>query len=388
MRLLRCLAVAALPALASLGCTASQNTASLQDNFATDVFASFFGNQNALSTPYVQGSKFTITVQPGGKNTGSGWKLASSDPSVLQVDPQTSPGSDDWPVFAAGAGHATLTVTDSSGKVLDTEGVDVDVPTQVQLCAHGLLLAGYSDDQSSVSSVRVVSGGTATFLARYFNGSQELFGNNAVTPTGSGVATAVTVAANFSVRDFVEVSAAQMGSGNVSLAVGQTTNQVPVEAVDPTSVASVALAPQSENKAQKGNLIYVFGRALDSQGNDLFGASFSWQVDGTALASQQLFVGGPTDLLTYQYDPSQTETISDVLAGYSASTKVHGSPSTTQEGSTENVGCSVARGVGTGGGAAAAGIVALGAVVLATRRRKSAQVSCALAPRPARPRAA
>ncbi len=370
MRLLRCLAIAALPTLASLGCSATQNTASLQDNFATDVFASFFGNANGLSTPYVEGSKFTITVQPSGKNTGAGWTLQSSNPAVLQVGTQTTAGSNDWPVVATGAGQATLTVVDGSGKVLDSEGVDVEIPTQVQLCAHGLLLAGYSDDQSAESSVRIVSGGTATFLARYYNGSQELFGNNAVTPTGSGVATAAVVPANFSVRDFVEVSASDMGTGNVTLAVGQTTNQVAVEAVDPTSVSSVALAPQSENNAQKSQTLYVFGRALDSQGNDLFGASFAWAVNGSTLPSQQFFVGGPTDLLTYQYDASHTETVSDTLAGLSASTQVHGDPSTTSEASTENVGCSVARGAGANGGAAGAGILAVGLAFLASRRRR------------------
>src|SRR5580704_13793416 len=63
----------------------------------------------------------------------------------------------------------------------------------------------------------MVSGGTATFLARHFNGSQELAGNNALVPTGTGVAGAATVAANFSVRDFLEVNASSAGSGNVSM---------------------------------------------------------------------------------------------------------------------------------------------------------------------------
>jgi hypothetical protein len=370
MRLLRYLAVAALPSLAALGCSSPQNTASLQDNFATDVFASFFGNANGLSTPYVEGSRFTITVQPSGKNTGAGWTLQSSNPAVMQIGVQPPSGSNEWPVVATGAGQATLTVVDGSGKVLDSEDVDVQIPTEVQLCAHGLLLAGYSDDQSAESSVRIVSGGTATFLARYYSGTQELSGNNAVIPTASGIATAAVVPANFSVRDFVEVSAADMGSGNVSLAVGMTTNQVAVEAVDPSSVASVALAPQSDDKAQKGETLYVFGRALDSQGNDLFGASFSWAVNGTTLPSQQLIVGGPTDLLTYQYDSKQSETISDTLAGQSASTQVHGNPSTTQEASTENVGCSVARGAGASGGAAGAAMLALGVAFLTHRRRR------------------
>src|ERR1019366_5665534 len=198
MRLLRCLVAAAVPALAA-GCTNTTHVASLQDNFTTDVFSAFVGNPNGLSTPYVQGSKFTITVQPGGNANATGWVLKSSDPTVMTITTQSST-SGEWPVTATGAGHATLSVVDSSGKELDSEGIDVDVPTDVQLCAHGLLLSGFTDQQALVTSVRVVSGGTATFLVRYFDGSQELAGNNALKPMFSGLATAWAVPATFSVR--------------------------------------------------------------------------------------------------------------------------------------------------------------------------------------------
>jgi hypothetical protein len=175
------------------------------------------------------------------------------------------------------------------------------------------------------------------------------------------------------VRDFLEVSASEMGSGNVSLGVGMTQTPVPVLVVDPSAVTSVAITKQSDAHASKGDTLYVFGRAGDTDGNDLFGASFAWEVNGTALPSQSLVVGGPTDLVTYQFDPSQTETVGDQLAGYSASSSVHGAPATTAQATTENVGCSVARGaVGTGGGGAAgAGAVGMGLIAAAVAGRRA-----------------
>ena len=374
MRILRCLVAAAIPALAA-GCTNTPHVASLQDSFGGDVFAAFAGNPNGLSTPYVEGSKFKITVQPGGNADSTGWVLKSSDPTVMTVGSAPESGTEDWQVTAMGAGHATLTVLDSSGKQLDSEGIDVDVPTSVQLCAQGLLLTGFTDTQATVTSIRVVSGGTGTFLVRYFAGSQELAGNNALRPTGSGVATASAVAANFSVRDFLEVTATDMGSGSVTLGVGQTQTPVAVEAVDPSAVAAVGLFKQSDSNAKKGDTLYVYGRATDSQASDIFGASFVWDVNGTPLPAHPMFVGGPTDLLTYQFDPSQSETVGDSLGTMSASGQVHGAPVTTTEASTQNVGCSVARGAGAGGGAGVAGVGLFAAAValMVSRRRRAAR---------------
>jgi hypothetical protein len=121
------------------------------------------------------------------------------------------------------------------------------------------------------------------------------------------VATASAVAASFSVRDFLEVDASQIGSGSVALG-GPGQGSVPVQAVDPSAVTSVTLSKQSDANASKGETLYVFARAGDAQGADVFGASFDWEVNGARLTAQSMFAGGPTDMLTYQYDPSTSET--------------------------------------------------------------------------------
>ena len=372
MRFLRFLLAATVLCLVA-GCQATEAPASMQDDMSKDIFAPLFGNANGLSTPYVQGSTFGITVVAGSGQNSAGWQLTSSNPTVMVVgahDPPSTP----WSVTASGIGESTLSVVDTSGKVLDSAVIQVEAPTSVQLCAQGLLISGESDSESTVSTIQVVSGGTATFLARYFNGSQELFGNNALHPTGSGVASATTASADYSVRDFLEVSAADAGSGSVSLGVGQLETQVPVVAVDPSTIAKVGYAAESEANASKGETMYVFGRAFDAQGDDFFGASFAWSVDGTPLTPLIHITNGPTDLLTYQYTPSQTETVADSLEGFSASTVVHGAPSTTAASSTENVGCAIARGVGSDRAAAggAALLASLGLLVARRRRGCSA----------------
>jgi hypothetical protein len=370
MRFLPLLLAAATPCFAA-GCSINhQAPASMQDDMSKDIFASLGGNQNGLSSPYVVGSSFSISVEPGDSQNTTGWKLTSSSSNVMAIGERNVPSSMQWTVVAKGVGSTTLSVVDASGKTIDSAVVQVQAPTSVQLCAQGLLISGESDDASAVSTIRVVSGGTATFLARYFNGTQELFGNNALSPSGVGVASAAAVTASYSVRDFLEVTATSTGTGTVSLGVGQLDVQVPVVAVDASAIAKVSTAAESESGANNGQTMYVFGRAFDAQGDDVFGASFAWSVDGKPLAPATDAANGPTDLVTYQYDPSKSETIGDSLDGFSGSTQAHGGIATTTTSTTENVGCSVARGVGAGEGFAwgAAFVVGVG-VVVARRRR-------------------
>jgi MYXO-CTERM domain-containing protein len=351
------------------GCTANEQTASLQDEFGLDGIASAIGNQNGMSSPYVQGSKFTVTVQAGSKATASGWKLQSSDPGVMQVGGMTSSSttSQVYPVVATGAGTTTLTVTDANGKVLDSEDIEVDEASSYQLCDQGLLMSGASDDRSAVTQIHLLAGGTATFLVRYFNGTKELSGNNALVPTGGTGVTASTVATSFSARDFLEVSALDAGTASVSLAVGSTSNVVPITIVDDTAIHSVGLAAQTETGAKDGQSLYVFGRAFDVDGNEVFGGSFQWTAGGAAVSVPVYDDGKPSDVIVYQYDHTQAESVSASLDSQSASIQVHGSPSTTTAATSENVGCSVANGPGAPGSVAAG--VLVGLALLASRRR-------------------
>jgi hypothetical protein len=350
----------------TIGC-GSDHAASMQDNLGLELN---LGNDNILHTPYVAGSRFNITLQAGPHTTNDGWKLTSSDPTVLQVGATGAANSGAFNAVAAGAGHTTLTVTDKSGNVIDSADVDVDVPTRIQLCEQGLLYAGYSDDQAALTSVQVVNGGTATFLARYFSGSQELFGNNALTASNTTVALASVTSTSLSASDFVEITGIGTGMTTVPLAAGGTTLNVPVTVVDPTAVKKVTLAPQSENGASDGQQLHVFARAFDANGADVYGSSFAWSVDGNTPSCCPNSPD-PSDLLFYQYHSSGTENVAASLDGQSASTTVHGTPSSTNVSSSENVGCSVARGVGAGGSAGAVGTFLLGLVVLASRRLRS-----------------
>jgi hypothetical protein len=360
---LRILLVGSFVASLTAGCTINQHPAGLQDNLGTFTL----DNSNALHTPYVAGSRFTITVEAGAHATNDGWKLTSSDPSVLQVGVPQGSGTSDFPVQAGASGHATLTVTDKNGNVIDTAGVDVAVPTRIQLCEQGLLYAGYTDDQAAVGSAQVVSGGTATFLARYFAGSQELFGNNALTASNSSLALAAVTSTSFSVRDFVQVTGVSTGTTSVHLAAGGTTLDLPVTVVDPGAVSSVTLAAQSESGASDNQVLFVFARALDSNGRDVYGSSFAWSAAGQSLAGNGNS-NDPTDLLTYHYQSSGSENVMASVDGHAASATVHGAPSTTSTSTSENVGCSVGHGAGTPG-SAAAGIL-VGLAILASRRRR------------------
>jgi len=350
--------------LASLaaGCTVDDHTAGLQDNVGT----LSLDNSNALHTPYVAGSSFTITVQAGAHATNDGWKLTSSNASVLQIGVPQGPGTNEFPVQAGASGHATLTVTDKNGNVLDTSDVDVAVPSRIQLCEQGLLYAGYSDDQAALDSAQVVSGGTATFLARYFDGSQELYGNNALTATNIPLALAAVTSTSFSVRDFVQITGTSAGTTSVHLAAGGTTLDLPVTVVDASVVSSLKLAAQSESGAQEGQPLFVFARALDANGRDVYGSSFAWTAAGQSLAGNGNS-NDPTDLLTYQYHSSGTESVTASVDSHAASATVHGAPSTTSTSTSENTGCSVAHGAG-GAGSSITGIL-IGLAILASRRR-------------------
>ena len=163
------------------------------------------------------------------------------------------------------------------------------------------------------------------------------------------------------------MSALDAGSSPVSLAVGSTSNVVPITIVDDTAIHSVGLAQQSETGAKDGQSLYVFGRAFDTDGNDVFGASFQWTAGGAAVSTPVYDDGKPSDMIIYQYDHTQAESVSASLAGDSASIQVHGSPSTTTTATSENVGCSVANAPGAPGSVAAG--VLVGLALLASRRR-------------------
>ncbi|HEY8088945.1 MAG TPA: hypothetical protein VIF09_13895 [Polyangiaceae bacterium] len=369
------LLTAAVVAL-SAGCGSSQRV-TMQDDFDLDLFGP---QKDDLSTPYVLGAKFGIGVDTHDNSSTSGWTLRSSNPAVLRVSPPVSSKSSfNTEVVAAGVGHATLTVLDGGGHVVDSHDVDVGLPDRIELYAHGLLLAGESDDRARISQVQISAGGEGTFLVRYFAGTSELSGNGALQPTGSGTVQATTTTSSLAARrEWLRVTATPAGPGSMALGVGaHTVSTVPVVAVDPGAVKSVGIAKQSEGGAKDGTTLYLFGRAFDAQGNDVYGASFRWTVNGAVVSGSSVNLAGePADLLSYQYKSGASESVITALDGYSTSTTVHGTGGAV--GSTAAVGCGVSGAPGSGAEAGAAlslSLVAAG-LVAARRRRRAILGAC------------
>jgi hypothetical protein len=377
-RFLSLLALVALPAGCSFndGFSVSLDpgkSVAMQDSFEITLFSKA---QDDLHTPYVAGAKFDIDVATTDYPDTTGWRLSSSDSRVLSVNGQSGMS---FHVTATGVGQATLTVRDGAGNVMEQQDVAVDQPDGVQLAAHGLLLAGYSDDQAQVTQASVVQGGVATFLVRYFKGSQELYGNGAVTPASTGAVTATTTTSSFAdARDWLEVDAGQeAGSGQVALAVGgQTVATIPAVVVPSTAIASVGTAVQSDINAQDGNSLLIFARAFDAQGTDVYGGSFEWVAGGVA-ARPQAPGSGPSDVLSYTYKSGGAEIVTASIAGMSSSATVHGTIVNGVGGtvmSSQDTGCSVATAPGPAslapGGALA--VVALAGAATAARRRRRA----------------
>jgi MYXO-CTERM domain-containing protein len=339
----------------------------MQDSFEITLFAKA---QDDLHTPYVLGSAFTISIASTDYTSSqvAGWTLVSSDPSVLAVQPTS--GAGEFSATAAGAGTTTLEVLGGGGTILDTHVVSVAAPDSVQLCSHGLLLAGASDAQAQVSRASLVQGGIATFLVRYFQGGQELYGNHAVTTTATGAVTAKTTTSSFGDdRDWVEIdSGATTGTGQVTLSVGgQVSATVPSQVVGPSAITSVGVAAQSDANAADGDTLYVFGRAFDANDVDVYGATFGWLSNGVPITSVDPTANGPADMILYTYKQSATVALTAELDGdTSPPTTVHGTGATLT--TSADVGCSI----GPPGGrrmSALWGAVSLALLALRRRRR-------------------
>src|ERR1019366_7821182 len=116
-------------------------------------------------------------------------------------------------------------------------------------------------------------------LLRYYQGSQELNGNNAaLNPTGQGAVTAMKAQSSFAVaRDFVQITGAPTvtggtAAGTVGLVAGGTTlASLPVTAVDPRVVTNVTVDKQSDSNASKGNQLFLYAHAVDQTSADVYG---------------------------------------------------------------------------------------------------------------------
>ena len=192
--------------------------------------------EDDLHSPYVRGTKVTVFAHSSDDHHNfAGWSVVSSDPDVFRVDDNVletdgrglaSHGQ------AVSEGTAQLRLLDSRGHEVGRGVAEVVVPDRVEIDAHGSLILG-RDDEAPVHEVRVLAGGEATYLVRYFRGGRELHGNgvlSAVPPAGTTAQARTTFL--FENREWLSLQAAAVGNGTLQLqADGVATAAVPVAVV-------------------------------------------------------------------------------------------------------------------------------------------------------------
>jgi hypothetical protein len=334
-------------------------TITLSDEFSFDwSFLPWSRFHADLNSPYVTGTPVSLHVTSSDDHQDfTGWTVQSSDPTVFAIDSVTAAG-DSVAVDAhtAGAGRVTLTVRDKNNGDVGHHDVEVFAPDRVELDAHAYLIIG-DDADAPVAEVRIVEGGTATYLVRYFNGDRELHGNGVLTvnaPSSLAATTRRTI--DFENREWLQLTATAADQTQIELVVNEISRgTVPVVVVPQTDIASVVMLSSPEKGHHDGDWLVAYAQAYDAQSRLLFGVDYEWDVAGV----QQLGLG---DLYRYEYKSGDLVTVTATFGGHSDSTTIQSDSGYVD--SSNNLGCAA------GGGAG--GLVAIGgalALVIARRRR-------------------
>jgi hypothetical protein len=278
------------------------------------------GPSDALHTPYVQGASMTIFVQSSDHNEHmAGWTVESANPAVFTVLAVTPAAR--WLAVsghAASAGQAVLLVRDQHGNVVHNRVVEVKVPDQVDLLAHGYLIID-RPDEATIPSPQVLKDGTATFLVRYYAGGEQLNGNGALSVApDAGLDANAARTYLFEDRDWLQVTPHELGALNVTLSAGgQKVRDVTVNGVPQSDVASLRILGVDESRAHALDWLVALGQAYDASGQPLFGANFQWEVDDKSAT-------GLGDLYRYEYDPKAPHKLCARLGSLDAVTSIHG----------------------------------------------------------------
>jgi hypothetical protein len=325
-----------------------------------------------LHSPYVTGTQLTLHVTSSDdKEDMSGWSIRSSDPTVIAID---STGTDTDGIVAMahtiGAGSADLFVLDAKGKTVGHGHTEVAAPDRVELDAHAYLIMGMND-QAAVDAVRIVQGGTATYLVRYFNNDRELHGYG-VLAVNAPTAITATPRTTFlqENREWLQLTASAGGDDAIEMIVdGVSHGLIATHVVAETDIANVVLIGQSEKGRKDGDWLVAYAQAYDAPGNRLFGVDYTWSIDGV----QQT---GDGDLYRYEYKQGMYQTVTATRGALKDSAQIQSDGGFVD--SSNNIGCADA-----GGGGSGLGVIAMAAIVIVRRRRRyfsATTKSCAKQP--------
>jgi hypothetical protein len=313
---------------------------------------------DTLHTPYVRGSTMGLSVYSKDEDDRfDGWSIESDDPSIFTITSVTAQGRNLGAAgVAASEGTTEIRVFDDHGDYVGGGEADVRQPDNVRLDAHGYLIMDM-DDQASVDEVRVVEGGTATFVVNYFQGTTALHGNGTLSADGTlGISAQGEQTFLFENREWVQVSS-NGDAGPVTLPLrsdGDLVANVPVVVVPETEISNVTMFSESESGHKDGDWLVAYAQAFDSSQRRIFGVEYSWDVNGVEQTADG-------DLYRYEFKSGDYETVTASRNGMSDSTVIQSDDGFVD--STNHIGCSA----GGGGAGLVAGLALVG---LARRRRR------------------
>lgn len=317
--------------------------------------------EDHLHSPYVRGTAVTVYASSSDKGEDlHGWTIESSDPGVFQIADVVGSTGHDLAVRAqaVGEGTAILTLLDPHGHAVGASAVEVAVPDAIELDAHGSLILG-REDEAPVHEVRVLAGGEATYLVRYFGRRRELHGNGVLSvETPSGVTGQPRTTFLFENREWLTLDTTTVGSGSLRLfADGVAASTVPVVVVPETAIADVVVLTERESGHRDGDWLAALAQAYDAAGERIFGVAFDWNVGGVVQQADG-------DLYRYQFKSGRYEMVQAQRGTHSDTAMIQSQGGFVD--STNHVGCAAG-----GGGSPAPVLVGLGLAVVVRRRRRA-----------------
>jgi MYXO-CTERM domain-containing protein len=318
-----------------------------------------------LHTPYVKGAPVTIHVSSDDEDEDTrGWSVTSTNPAVFLIDGlERGDGHVTARGVAIGEGTASLVVRDGDGDRLGSGAVEVLAPDRITLQAHGFLLVG-DEDAAPVDELRLLAGGTATYLVKYFRGARPLHGNGVLSVTApAGLVAEPRTTHLFENREWLTVTAPAPGTTLVTLhADGGTPTSIPTTTVPESAIDEIEILTGNERRADEGDWLVALAQAYDAEGRRIFGVAYDWDVDDVAEP-------GRGDLYRYRYAADLLRTLEARRGGKTASVEIH-----VQDGyvsSSNRIGCTAAPG-GAGGAPWTFALAGLAALLVRRRARRLA----------------
>ncbi|TMQ10792.1 MAG: hypothetical protein E6J91_25150 [Deltaproteobacteria bacterium] len=289
--------------------------------------------EDNLHSPYVRGTMVTL------------WAHSSDDKEDLRVRGH-----------AVGEGTAGLRLLDPRGHEVGRGVAEVRVPDAIELDAHGSLILR-RDDEAKVAEVRMLAGGEATYLVRYFREGRELHGNGVLAGAGpADVTLQPRTTFLFENREWLTVGAPAAETGMLELAADQVkVATVPLVVVPESAIADVVVLTE-------GDWLAALAQAYDGNGERIFGVDYMWNVAGAMQTADG-------DLYRYQFKSGRFEMVRAQRGVHSDSAMIQSEGGFVD--STNHVGCTAGGGGGAGGGGwLIAGLAALGLVRVRVRVRR------------------